>query len=156
MALSTSTLTGVVKEHVEAVNAFDVDRIMATFHEDAYVNDYNREIRGSEQIRNFFQNEFSADKCTMDVKTVTDHHGDVILKSLFDGTFDRSMLPDPEAPVITTYYAVRDDKIISLFIETTAPWPGPPARLMENPPRAFDPDVDLPAVWPYGDSGPAK
>jgi len=35
---------GVVAEHIAAVNAFDLDRIVATFTADAYVNDNRREI----------------------------------------------------------------------------------------------------------------
>ena len=156
MTLTSTGLVGVVKDHVDAINAFDVDRIMATFHDEAYLNDFNREIRGPSQIRRFFQVEFVGDQITMDVKTVADHFGDVIVTAVFDGTFDRTMLPDGEAPLLTTYYAVRDDKIVSLFIMSNAPWPGPPARLLEDPPRPFDPAVDRPAVWPYSDSGPAQ
>ena len=39
-------LTGVVAEHIAAVNAFDTDAIVATFAPDAYVNDNRREIVG--------------------------------------------------------------------------------------------------------------
>src|SRR5687768_6121721 len=116
MSITTTTLTGVVREHVDAINGFDVDRVMATFDDGAYLNDYNREIWGRENIRRFFQAEFVGDQITMDVKTVTEHFGDVIVTAVYDGTFDRSMLPDPDAPIVTTYYALRDDKIVSLFI----------------------------------------
>jgi hypothetical protein len=34
----------VVAEHIAAVNAFDIDRIVATFTDDAYMNDNRREI----------------------------------------------------------------------------------------------------------------
>lgn len=39
-------LTGVVADHITAVNAFDTDAIVATFADDAYVNDAHREIAG--------------------------------------------------------------------------------------------------------------
>jgi hypothetical protein len=42
----TTELTGVVADHITAVNAHDIDAIVATFAEDAYVNDNHREIRG--------------------------------------------------------------------------------------------------------------
>ena len=40
------TISGVIGEHIAAVNAFDTDAIVATFAEDAYVNDNRREIVG--------------------------------------------------------------------------------------------------------------
>lgn len=153
---TSASLSGIVKEHVDAINAFDVDRIMATFDDDAYLNDFNREIWGADQIRYFFQKEFIGDQITMEVQTVTDHFGDVIVTAVFDGTFDRTMLPDGEAPVLSTYYSLRNDKIASLFIMSNKPWPGPPARLLEEPPRPFDATFDRPAVWPYSDGGPEE
>ena len=59
----TTELTGVIAEHIAAVNAhFDVDRIMATFATDAYVNDNHREIWGADRIRRFFTREFVGDR----------------------------------------------------------------------------------------------
>jgi hypothetical protein len=50
--MTTATqLTGVVAEHIRAVNDFDTDAIVATFADDAYVNDARREIRGIDAIR---------------------------------------------------------------------------------------------------------
>ena len=48
-------LTGVTAEYVAAVNAHDIDRIMAMFAADAYVNDNHREIWGADRIRHFFE-----------------------------------------------------------------------------------------------------
>ena len=45
--------SGVVAEHISAINSFDLDRIMATFAADAYVNDNRREIAGADAIRRF-------------------------------------------------------------------------------------------------------
>jgi len=47
----SSTLSGLVAEHIEAVNAFDEDAIVATFAADALVNDARREFWGSDAIR---------------------------------------------------------------------------------------------------------
>jgi len=76
---TATSLTGIVAEHVRAVNAFDVDRIMATFAPDAYVNDNRREIRGADAIRKFVAKEFVGDNVTMDVREVIDHYGDIIV-----------------------------------------------------------------------------
>ena len=58
----TTELTGVVAEHIAAVNALDTDAIMATFAEDAYVNDARREFAGIEAIRRWVPREMVGDK----------------------------------------------------------------------------------------------
>ena len=110
----TTELTGVIAEHIAAVNAFDVDRIMATFAVDAYVNDNHREIWGPERIRQFFTREFVGDHVTMDVTEVVDHHGDVIVRARYDGTYDKTNLP--EELIMSSYFSLRNDAIISLTI----------------------------------------
>jgi hypothetical protein len=47
-------LTGIVAEHIDAINAGDTDR---TFAEDAYVNDNHREFVGIDAIRRWVTNE---------------------------------------------------------------------------------------------------
>ena len=44
--MHSTELNGVIAEHVAAVNALDVDAVVATFAPDAYVNDARREING--------------------------------------------------------------------------------------------------------------
>jgi SnoaL-like domain len=110
--MPTTTLTGVIADHINAVNAFDTDAIVATFAPDAYVNDARREIHGTEAIRRFVDKEIVGDNVTMDVSEVRDHHGDTILRAVYDGDFDKTNLPDPV--VLTNYFSVRDGKIVSL------------------------------------------
>jgi hypothetical protein len=110
--METIALTGVVAEHVDAVNAFDVDRVLATFAEDAYITDASREFRGHAAIRKFIEKEIVGDRVTMAVTEVIDHHGDTILRAAYDGDFDKTNLPDPV--ILTNYFAVRDDKIASM------------------------------------------
>ena len=117
----TTELTGVIAEHIAAVNAFDVDRIMATFAVDAYVNDNHREIWGPERIRQFFTREFVGDHVTMDVTEVVDHHGGTIVRARYDGTYDKTNLPDEL--IMTTYIGERDGKIVSLVIIHNQPSP---------------------------------
>ena len=47
--MNPTELTGVVAEHIAAVNAGDTDAIVATFAPDAYVNDARREFAGTER-----------------------------------------------------------------------------------------------------------
>jgi hypothetical protein len=114
-------LSGVVAEHIAAVNAFDVDRIVATFAPDAYVNDDRREIWGTTAIRAFIAKEIVGDSVTMDVLEVLDHYGDVIVRARYDGTYDKTNLPDDF--VMTSYFGVRDGKITSLTIIFNQPSP---------------------------------
>jgi limonene-1,2-epoxide hydrolase len=120
MATDTE-LTGVVAEHIAAVNAFDLDRILATFAPDAYVNDNRREIWGADAIRAFMAKEFIGDHVTMEVREVLDHHGEIIVRARYDGTYDKTNLPDEL--VMTTYFGVDNDKIISWILIFNQPSP---------------------------------
>jgi nuclear transport factor 2 (NTF2) superfamily protein len=118
---TTATLPTVVAEHIDGVNAFDTERIVATFAPDAYVNDNRREIRGTDAIRKFVAREFVGDHVTMDVREVIDHYGDIIVRAKYDGTYDKTNLPDEL--VMTSYFSVRDGKIIGLAIIFNQPSP---------------------------------
>ena len=111
----------VVAEHIEAVNAFDNDRIAATFAPDAYVNDNRREIWGLDAIRKFVAKEIVGDHVTMDVREVIDHYGDIIVRARYDGTYDKTGLPDEF--IMTSYFSIRDGKITSLAIIFNQPSP---------------------------------
>jgi SnoaL-like domain len=117
----TAELPPVVAEHFAAVNAFDTDRIVATFAPGAYVNDNRREIWGAGAIRKFIGAEIVADHVTMQVREVIDHYGDIIVRARWDGSYDKTGLPDEL--VVTSYFAVRDGKITSLAIIANQPSP---------------------------------
>jgi hypothetical protein len=114
-------LPGIVAEHIAAVNAFDTERIVATFAPDAYVNDNRREIWGTGAIRAFMAKEFVGDRVTMDVREVIDHYGDIIVRARYDGTYDKTNLPGEL--VMTSYFSVRDNKIVSLTVIFNQPSP---------------------------------
>ncbi len=114
-------LPPVVAEHIDAVNAFDTDRIVATFAADAYVNDNHREIWGSDAIRAFMAKEFVGDHVTIEVREVIDHYGDIIVRARYDGTSDKTDLPDEL--VMTSYFAIRDHRIVSLTVIFNQPSP---------------------------------
>jgi hypothetical protein len=59
--IMTKTLSGVLAEHVRAVNAFDENVIVATFAEDALVNDAHREFWGAASIRAWVAKEMVGD-----------------------------------------------------------------------------------------------
>jgi hypothetical protein len=123
-ALPTKVITElppIVAEHIDAVNAFDTNRIIATFASDAYVNDNRREIWGTDAIRAFMAKEFVGDHVTMDVREAIDHYGEIIVRARYDGTYDKTNLPDEL--VMTSYFALRDGEIVSLTIIFNQPSP---------------------------------
>jgi hypothetical protein len=117
--MKNTELTGVVAEHIAAVNAFDLDAIMATFADDAYVNDARREFVGTVAVRRWVEREMVGDHVTIDVREVLDHYGDTVVRGAYDGTFDKSNLPDEI--VLSNYFSVRDGRIVSLVVIRNQP-----------------------------------
>jgi hypothetical protein len=52
---------------------------------------------------------------------VIGHYGDVIVRARFDGTYDKSNLPDEL--ILTSYFGIRQDKITSLTVIFNQPSP---------------------------------
>jgi hypothetical protein len=117
----TTSLPPVVADYLAAVNAFDADGMVATFAPDAYVNDARREINGIDAIRRWAEKEMVGDHVTMEVREVVDHHGQTIVRSRYDGTYDKTDLPDEL--VMSDYFNVRDGKIVSLTVIRNQPSP---------------------------------
>ena len=117
----TTELAGVIAEHIAAVNNFDTDAVVATFADDALVNDARREINGIDAIRAWVAKEITGDKVTMDVLEVTDHYGETIVKARYDGEYDKASLPGEL--IMSSYFSVRDNKIVSLIVIRNQPSP---------------------------------
>ena len=115
----TITLAPVLAEFIAAVNAFDEDAILATFADDALVNDVRREFWGTEAIRRWVAKEIVGDRVTIAVTEVLDNHGDTIVRGRYDGDYDKTNLPDEL--ILTNYFAVRDGKIVTLIISRYIP-----------------------------------
>lgn len=120
--MTGTALTGVLADHVKAVNAFDLDGIVATFADDALVNDARREFWGIEAIRAWAAEEIVGDRVTLDVTEVTEHHGLTLVRAAYDGDYDKTNVPSPL--IMTSYYIVRDGRIDSMFIIRTVPAEG--------------------------------
>ena len=118
---TTVTLPSVVAEYLAAVNAFDLDRMVATFAQDAYVNDARREISGIGAIRAWAAKEMIGDHVTMEPIEVVEHYGQTIVRSRYDGTYDKANLP--AELVMSDYFSVRDGKIVSLAVIRNQPSP---------------------------------
>jgi SnoaL-like domain len=119
-----TTLAPVLAEHIAAVNAFDEDAIVATFADEALVNDVHREFWGREAIRRWAARELVGDRVTIEVTEILDHHGDTIVRGRYDGDYDKTNLPDEL--ILTSYFTVRDGKIVTLIVVRNAPASEPP------------------------------
>jgi hypothetical protein len=114
-------ISGIVAEHIRAVNAFDTEVIMATFARDAYVNDNRREIVGTEAIRRWVQEEMVGDHVTIEVREVLDRHDETIVRGAYNGDYDKTNLP--KELILSNYFGVRDGKIVRLIIIFNQPSP---------------------------------
>jgi hypothetical protein len=109
-----------IADHLAAMNAFDLDGMVAPFAKDAFVNDARREFRGIEAIRAWADREIIGDRVTLEVREIVDNYGDTIVRGAYDGDYDKSKLPDGEL-IMSSYFGVRDGKITSLIIIRNEP-----------------------------------
>jgi len=93
---------------------FDLERLVATFADDALVNDQLRDYWGKPAIREWARRDIIGERLTMNVTKVIDHHGNFIVTANVDGDFDKRGLPDPL--VIAFYFTVQSDLIVQLII----------------------------------------
>ncbi len=118
-ALDNTAIDAVVAGHLAAVKAFDEDAIVATFADDALVNDAHREFWGADAIRRWVAREMVGDRVSIEVTEVIDHRGQIIVRGRYNGDFDRTNLPDEL--ILTNYFTVRDGKIVTLIVIRNTP-----------------------------------
>ena len=110
----THRLPPVIAAYIKASNDADRDAYLGVFTDDALVNDIQREFWGKAAIEKWAEREIFGANVTMEVVHAVDHHGDVILTAKFDGTYDKTGLPDPL--ILTSYFTLRGDRIVTLII----------------------------------------
>jgi hypothetical protein len=121
MSQSSLSLPPPVAKFIAAMNAFDLDAMMANFADDAFVNDNHREFWGKEAIRKFAAKELVGDKVTMAVTDIRAHRGMVAVAAKTDGDYDKTNLPDPL--ILSFYFMLDGDKIVTLIIMFNKPAP---------------------------------
>jgi hypothetical protein len=109
-----ATLPPLVAAYIEATNSFDIERLLATFAEDALVNDQLRDHWGKAAIREWAERDIISERLTMVVTTVVEHYGNFIVTANVDGNFDKRGLPDPL--VLAFYFTPHGDRIVQLII----------------------------------------
>jgi hypothetical protein len=108
------TLPPLITAYVEATNSFDLERLMATFAEDALVNDQLRDYWGKPAIREWAERDIIGERLTMNVTKVIKHYGNFIVTANVDGNYDKRGLPDPL--VLAFYFSAQSDLIVQLII----------------------------------------
>jgi hypothetical protein len=109
-----TTLPPLVAAFVAAVNSFDLERIMATFADDALVNDQLRDYWGRAAIRLWVERDIIGEGLTIAVTKVVKHYDNFIVTANIDGNFDKRGLPDPL--ILAFYFTPRTDLVIQLII----------------------------------------
>jgi hypothetical protein len=107
-------LPPLVAAYVEATNGFDLERLMATFAEDALVNDQLRDYWGKPAITEWAKRDITGERLTMNVTRVINHHGNFIVTANVDGKYDKRGLADPL--VLAFYFTAQSDLIVQLII----------------------------------------
>jgi ketosteroid isomerase-like protein len=108
-----AVLSSPVAAFVEATNSFDLEGLLATFADDALVNDQLRDYWGKPAIREWAARDIIGQSLTMDVTNVIEH-GNFIVTANVVGKFDMTGLPDPLGYAF--YFTPHGDRIVQLII----------------------------------------
>jgi hypothetical protein len=103
-----------VAAFVEATNSFDLERLLATFAENALVNDQLRDYWGKPAITEWAKRDIIGDRLMINVTKVINHYGNFIVTANVDGDYDKRGLPDPL--VLAFYFTAQSDLIVQLII----------------------------------------
>lgn len=103
-----------VAAYVRATNSADLEGLLATFADDAFVNDELRDHWGKPAIREWAAREIIGREFTMHVLNVIEHYGHAIVTANVNGNFDCRGLPDPL--VLAFHFSSSCGRIVQLII----------------------------------------
>jgi hypothetical protein len=109
-----AVLSPPVSAYIEATNSFDLEGLLATFADDAFVNDQLRDYWGKPAIREWAARDVIGQSLTMDVTNAIEHYGNFIVTANVRGKFDMRGLPDPLAHAF--HFTPHGDRIVQLII----------------------------------------
>lgn len=104
----------VILAFIRALNDADLAGMLATFADDAVVNDQLCEHWGIGAIEAWIRQDILADQLAMAVVKMVMHYGNVIVTAHVDGMYDKRGLPDPL--VLSFYFSEANEKIVQLII----------------------------------------
>jgi hypothetical protein len=107
-------LPSAVASFIRATNAGDLDGLLATFVDDALVNDQLRDYWGKEAIAAWAARDVIAERLSLVIVNSIFHYGHSIVTAHVDGLFDKRGLPDPL--VLAFYFSSSDNKLVQLII----------------------------------------
>jgi hypothetical protein len=110
----TAGLPPLVAALIRAINLCDLDALLATFVDDALVNDQLTDYWGKEAIACWATRDVIGEKLTLKVVKAVQHYGHSIITAHVDGKFDKRGLPNPL--VLAFYFSTYDNKIVQLII----------------------------------------
>jgi hypothetical protein len=108
------SLPAPITKFVDAVNGHDQQAFLATFADDAMINNRHRPFWGKEAIGQWSAEEFVGRNLTMEVSNVVDHHGDLIVNAWVDGAYDPEA--GQERIELAFYYLLQGERIVKLVI----------------------------------------
>ena len=114
MSQDNFSLPIIIQRFISALNSFDEAAFLATFAEDAFINDVQREFWGRPAIAAFARKELIGPKVMMAVTDFRGHHELLAVDAKIDGEFDKTGLPDPL--ILTFYFTIEAGLISTLFI----------------------------------------
>jgi hypothetical protein len=110
----TAGLPPPVAAYIRATNLCDLDALLATFVDDALVNDQLTDYWGKEAIAAWAARDIIGERLTLKVVKNVQHYGHSIVTAHVGGLFDKRGLPDPL--VLAFYFSSYDNKIVQLII----------------------------------------
>ncbi len=110
----TAGMPPLVAAYIRATNLGDLDAMLATFVDDALVNDQLTDYWGKNQIASWAARDIIGERLTLNVVKSIQHYGNSIVTAHVDGLFDKRGLPDPL--VLAFYFSSYDNKIVQLII----------------------------------------
>ncbi len=103
-----------VAAFIQATNLGDQEALLATFVDDALVNDQLQDYWGKPAISVWAARDIIGERLRIDVVHTVAHYGHLIVTAHVDGLFDKRGLPDPL--VLAFYFSSHDSKIVQLII----------------------------------------
>jgi hypothetical protein len=110
----TTGLPPAVANHIQAINLCDLTALLATFVDDALVNDQLTEYWGKEAIAAWAARDIIGERLTLKVVKAVRHYGHSIITAHAGGLFDKRGLPDPLT--LALYFSLYENQVVQLII----------------------------------------